>query len=62
MIETIYFANISLMEVSKARRESSRSKSPDKSATAFLTQLKESRQAFDVFKSEAERKGFLGKK
>lgn len=45
------------------RGDISRSKSPDKSAaTAFITQLKESRQAFDVFKTAAERKGFLGKK
>ena len=47
------------------RRQShanSRNLSPGKSAEAFMTQLKESRQAFDIFKTEAEKKGMLGKK
>ena len=39
-----------------------KSLSPEKSAQAFLTQLKESRHAFDIFREEAEKKGFLGKK
>ena len=44
------------------RRSTQRSLSPEKSADAFLTTLKESRQAFDVFKDEAEKKGMFGKK
>ena len=39
-----------------------RNLSPGKSAEAFMTQLKESRQAFDIFKTQAEKKGMLGKK
>ena len=36
--------------------------SPEKSAQAFMTQLQESRQAFDVFKEQAERKGLCPRK
>ena len=36
--------------------------SPEKSAKAFLTQIKGSREAFDVFREHAQRKGLLGKK
>ena len=44
------------------KRNESISLSPEKSANAFLTQLRESRQAFDVFKEQADKKGLLGKK
>ena len=44
------------------RRGSIKSLSPEKSAQAFMTTLKESRQAFDIFKTEAEKKGMMGKK
>lgn len=52
------------MDINSSRRRDTnmRTLSPEKSAQAFMTQLKESRQAFDVFKDEAEKKGFLGKK
>ena len=36
--------------------------SPEKSAAQFITQIKESRQAFNVFKDQADKKGLLGKK
>ena len=43
-------------------RKNIKTMSPDKSAQAFLTQLSESRQAFDIFRDEAKRKGFLSTK
>ena len=45
----------------RPKRESARL-SPEKSAQAFMTQLKESRQAFNVFKEGAEKKGLYYKK
>ena len=52
------------MDIASPRRGSSnlKSLSPEKSAQAFMTQLQDSRQAFDLFKEQAEKKGLGPKK
>ena len=46
----------------KMRDKNDRSLSPEKSTQAFMSQLKESRQAFNLFTEEVEKKGYMGKK
>ena len=46
----------------KISHKGERSLSPEKSTQAFMSQLKESRQAFNLFTEEVEKKGYMGKK
>ena len=46
----------------RVRDDKKRSLSPEKSTQNFLTQLKGSRQAYNLFTEEVEKKGYMGKK
>ena len=40
---------------------SRRGRSPEKSAAAFVTQMSDQREVFDILKAEVEKRGYLGK-
>ena len=54
---------MSITPMMRRRHDSTdhKSMSPEKSAVAFMGQLKESRQAFDIFREQAEKKGLIQK-
>jgi hypothetical protein len=44
----------------KLNNASSRHLSPDKSVQAFITDIADNREAFELFKEQVQKKGYLG--